>query len=131
MQILLPTTVTTPNDPVGEPGRDGIKRLPWIIVELQGTIEVSNSDGTEGEGGVAGLPLGDLFMENGKPVLIIGRHRLVGEIVKLKKPFAVVRRVRVEGAAPTTTAQPMKGRPEPMEVDDDEEERNAAFDPRP
>ena len=70
----------------------------WSLVELQGELEVS------GHGGLAGVALGVLAVSGaGVPSLTIGNHQLLGALVPLKKPRAVLRRRREgEGAARVT-----------------------------
>ncbi|RUS18169.1 chromosome transmission fidelity protein 8 [Endogone sp. FLAS-F59071] len=57
-----------------------------IMLELQGSIETEGPD-------LQDTDLGDLeFDKKGTPYLTIGHHRLEGQLVKLDKPFAVVRK---------------------------------------
>ncbi|KAI9208789.1 Ctf8-domain-containing protein [Polychytrium aggregatum] len=62
--------------------------LPWVLLELQGTLEIDRS-----AAGAAEQPLhvGELhFNEKGRPYLTIGHHRLEGTKVDLGKPLAMV-----------------------------------------
>jgi chromosome transmission fidelity protein 8 len=89
----------------------------WVVVELQGVLQLELPDkaqaeererklGLAGEAGVAavptmaGLDLGLLGSEGGVPVLEIGCHRLEGKIVSLKRPLAVLELRRAPASAP-------------------------------
>ena len=64
----------------------------WIILELQGFIEVEpNSFESE-------VSLGNLQInkDNGNAHLTIGNHLLEGKLVKLQKPFAIMEKVNTE-----------------------------------
>ncbi|XP_065064902.1 chromosome transmission fidelity protein 8 homolog [Rhopilema esculentum] len=59
----------------------------WGMVELQGALE------SQDDIGFNGLYIGDLhFDDKGIPNLIIGHHLLVGKVVELEKPFAVLKK---------------------------------------
>eukprot|EP00166_Cyanidium_caldarium_P001078 ctg_148.g120 len=78
----------------------------WNMIELQGKLDVVGSDercdpdGKElrdkAAGGLAGTTLGELaWVPPGeRPVLMIGSHRLEGEMKRLERPLLVLRRYR-------------------------------------
>jgi len=58
----------------------------WTIIELQGDLECK-SQSTNSNGKF----IGDLlFTKKGEPTLIIGHHIMVGKLVQLDKPLAVL-----------------------------------------
>ncbi|KAL5105041.1 hypothetical protein TcWFU_009954 [Taenia crassiceps] len=61
----------------------------WGLIELQGEL----IDKTDGH--LNGKVIGDLhFTLKNEPVFIIGHHILHGEVVRLPKPLAVLRRAQ-------------------------------------
>eukprot|EP00039_Didymoeca_costata_P028298 m.20597 g.20597 ORF g.20597 m.20597 type:complete len:114 (+) comp6893_c0_seq1:142-483(+) len=65
----------------------------WTVIELQGVIESRDKDPFDGG------QLGNLkILEDGTPQLTIGHHQLKGQYVKLKKPFAVLKRQKANGS---------------------------------
>mmetsp|Transcript_1375 Transcript_1375/g.1810 ORF Transcript_1375/g.1810 Transcript_1375/m.1810 type:complete len:125 (+) Transcript_1375:41-415(+) len=65
----------------------------WNAIELQGQLVVESLD--EGSASMDGQLLGGIkFKQDGTPVLEIGYHSLQGTVVKVKKPFAVIERVK-------------------------------------
>ena len=88
-------------------GEEGVQE--WNLIELQGTLDVVGSDEHSGPdveelrdkaagGRLAGTILGELaWVPPGeRPVLMIGSHRLEGEVKRLERPLLVLRRRRGE-----------------------------------
>mmetsp|Transcript_26354 Transcript_26354/g.38922 ORF Transcript_26354/g.38922 Transcript_26354/m.38922 type:complete len:105 (+) Transcript_26354:55-369(+) len=64
-----------------------IKNPEWGLIELNGELVMPDSDGDED------LELGSLsFDDDETPVIIVGSHELRGSTIKLKQPFAVLRK---------------------------------------
>ncbi|CAM9302825.1 unnamed protein product [Discosporangium mesarthrocarpum] len=64
----------------------GLVRVPqWSMVELQGEVVSTNP--------LSGQHLGNMTFENGKPVLVIGNHKLEGKLAAEPKPLLVLRKV--------------------------------------
>lgn len=88
------------------------------ILELQGSVRAEHGDV---EGSTAALPLGKVVFPSadshdggdwdGKRVfLFVGKHqRMTGEVKKLAKPLAIVRRRRPDGSAGDDDAPPSAG----------------------
>ena len=69
---------------------DSPPKKEWAIIELQGTLEMASHCKDDP---LAGKFIGDLhFSNSGEPTLIIGHHILYGKMMKLEKPFAIVRK---------------------------------------
>ncbi|KAK8802669.1 hypothetical protein WA171_006345 [Blastocystis sp. BT1] len=60
----------------------------WVLIELQGKLH--NIDGD----GFCGIDLGTLGWVDGNPVLTIGNHLCEGKVIKLRKPLAIMRRIK-------------------------------------
>ncbi|XP_076036444.1 chromosome transmission fidelity protein 8 homolog isoform X2 [Oratosquilla oratoria] len=73
-------------------GDDGLPQ--WVLVELQGDLT------SRTEQALKDKFIGDLhYTRQGVPVLIIGHHILYGKVQDLRKPFAVMEKVKMsEGA---------------------------------
>ncbi|KAJ3202434.1 hypothetical protein HDU67_000569 [Dinochytrium kinnereticum] len=82
MQIFVPLVETDPNTPAVTTDME-----KHVLIELQGTLE------SGGEGGLAGKELGKLTKEGEKYFLTIGRHKLTGTRIDLKKPLAVIKKI--------------------------------------
>ncbi|KAH8921637.1 hypothetical protein BT69DRAFT_1201374, partial [Atractiella rhizophila] len=71
--------------------------LVWIsksifIIELQGKLEFSSSSSTQ---------IGKLdFSNEAAPTLTIGSHLLRGKVVNLQKPFALLKKQKIEDDKP-------------------------------
>ena len=64
--------------------------VDWTLIELQGAIEPRNSTQS-----LDGVDIGSLVREeDGVPKLVMGRTQLEGEVVKLKKPLAIMSLVK-------------------------------------
>ncbi len=64
------------------------------LIEMQGDLESRLGADVS----LAGKFIGDAHFtkDNGVPILIIGHHILYGKVVKLEKPFAVLRKVKTD-----------------------------------
>ena len=60
----------------------------WGIVELQGELDPGPDE-------IGGEDLGVVTMEHGRPVMVIGAHRLEGRVAKVAKPIAVLHKKAV------------------------------------
>lgn len=58
----------------------------WGLIELNGELIMPNDEGNKD------LELGSLTFDDETPVMIVGSHELRGSIIKLKQPFAVLRK---------------------------------------
>lgn len=81
------------------PGQD---LAEYCIIELQGSIEPRDLDENFEVNSQLDASyftdkfLGDLHFQksDGKPLLIVGHHSILGSEVKLKKPFAVIQKIK-------------------------------------
>ncbi|KAJ3074606.1 Chromosome transmission fidelity protein 8 [Podochytrium sp. JEL0797] len=90
MQISIPTHASFPQSTgllAGDQKKCGNSiHEEWALIEVQGAVE--SEDGVD----VSGMLMGRVtFDKEMVPFLVVGRHRLKGERVSLKLPFAVVR----------------------------------------
>ncbi|KAL7749867.1 hypothetical protein RI367_004743 [Sorochytrium milnesiophthora] len=81
---------------------DGTSSSDLVLIELQGSLAAVEEHGSGGSGGdsiadLRSLPIGNLTLSTtGKPQLMIGSHRLEGQVASLPKPYAVLRKRRLE-----------------------------------
>jgi Ctf8 len=87
------------------------RRREWMVIELQGTLEVQNSDaGFNGvDIGMLGWKKKEFSQDGGEkrervPLLHIGNHTLQGRIVPLKKPLVLLRKVHLDSASSTNSS---------------------------
>eukprot|EP01091_Cochliopodium_minus_P001881 TRINITY_DN11842_c0_g1_i1.p1 TRINITY_DN11842_c0_g1~~TRINITY_DN11842_c0_g1_i1.p1 ORF type:complete len:108 (-),score=28.28 TRINITY_DN11842_c0_g1_i1:96-419(-) len=66
--------------------KDGMKE--FAIIELQGTLELENTNEFQK------MKIGNISLNNGKAVLIIGNHKLNGTLSNLDKPLAVMKKMK-------------------------------------
>ena len=114
----------------------------YAIVELQGEVQVTGAAGSSSSDGLGGLPLGELsinplvsvhrgesasvsplcvccsqLLQQGKPVLVIGGHKLIGKFVTLPKRLAVLEyKDRQEPQQPCGTPSKVCVRRQPLSI---------------
>ncbi|CAM9592976.1 unnamed protein product [Choristocarpus tenellus] len=88
------------------------------MVELQGEV-VSQSP-------LSGQHLGNMTTENGKPILVIGNHKLEGKMVAEPKPLLVLRKITtaVEGESGVGGSRDGQAR---LQGDDKNEHRRVEY----
>lgn len=71
----------------------------WGMLELNGELVMPSTDSENALDSSNSLELGSLaFSDDSTPVMIVGGHELKGSVVKLPKPFAILKkRTRDEG----------------------------------
>ena len=65
----------------------------WGMLELNGELVMPSTDDENAFGLYDDIELGSLtFSEDATPVMIVGGHELKGSVVKLQKPFAILKK---------------------------------------
>ncbi|KAF8628020.1 hypothetical protein AX15_004137 [Amanita polypyramis BW_CC] len=103
--MIIPITVPSPslNNPKLPPPLAKISHDEFVLIELQGSLNVECSDAADRNGQL----VGDLKIDENKPTLTIGHHLLEGKIVTLQKPLAILRRSEIEDSDGNVSNTPM------------------------
>ncbi|KAF8905093.1 chromosome transmission fidelity protein 8 [Gymnopilus junonius] len=117
--MLIPITLTSSSsNPKLPPGLVKISHDEYLLIELQGSLEVELNDPSERDSQLVGkLKIDEA---TNKPTLVIGHHLLEGKIAALPKPYAILVRTgpaRNTAARQTSLSEDIDG--DAMDLDTD------------